>query len=119
MVKNPGAQARSGAIKLLNQPEPVQVVTDPAGRPVSVSVRTSLPARLSGRSGRGRPGTARISKMQTVAAIDDRWKINDEWWRGPDEEIERMYYSLLLESGHKTVVYQDMKSGDWFRQAAR
>ena len=115
MVKNPGAQARSGAIKLLNQPEPVQVVTDPAGRPVSVSARRSLPAR----SKRGRPGTARISKMQTVAAIDDRWKINDEWWRGPDEEIERMYYSLLLESGHKTVVYQDMKSGDWFRQAAR
>jgi hypothetical protein len=57
--------------------------------------------------------------MQTVAAIDDRWKVNDEWWRGPGEEIERMYYSLLLESGHKTVVYQDMKSGGWFRQAAR
>ncbi len=57
--------------------------------------------------------------MQTVAAIDDRWKVNDEWWRGPDEEIERMYYSLLLESGHKVVVYQDMRSGGWFRQASR
>ncbi len=113
MVKNPGAQARPGAIKLLNQPEPVQVATDFGGRPSSVSVRTSLPAR----SKRGRSDT-RISTMQTVAAIDDRWKINDEWWRGPNEEIERMYYSLLLESGHKVVVYQDMKSGDWFRQAA-
>ena len=115
MVKNPGAQARPGAIKLLNQPEPVQVATDPAGRPASVSMRTSLPAR----SRRDRAAASRISKMQSVAAIDDRWKVNDEWWRGPDEEIERMYYSLLLESGHKTVVYQDMKSGGWFRQAAR
>ncbi len=115
MVKNPGAQTRSGAIKLLNQPEPVQVVTDPAGRPASVAVRTSLPAR----SRQGRSGASRISTMQTVAAIDDRWKINDEWWRGPNEEIERMYYSLLLESGNKVVVYQDMKTGAWFRQAAR
>ena len=57
--------------------------------------------------------------MQAVAATDDRWKVNDEWWRGPDEEIERMYYSLLLESGHKAVVYQDMRSGGWFRQASR
>ncbi len=115
MVKNPGATARPGAIKLLTQPEPVQVATDPAGRPSSVSMRTSLPAR----SKRGRSADSRISTMQTVAAIDDRWKVNDEWWRGPNEEIERMYYSLLLESGHKTVVYQDMKSGEWYRQAAR
>ncbi len=117
MVKNPGAQARPGAIKLLNQPEPVQVATDPAGRPASVSVRTSLPARSAKRH--RRPAATRVSTVQTVAAIDDRWKINDEWWRGPNEEIERMYYSLLLESGHKTVVYLDMKSGAWFRQAAR
>ena len=115
MVKNTGATARPGAIKLLNQPEPVQVVTDPAGRPSSVSVRTSLPAR----SAKRRSNTSRISTMQAVAVIDDRWKVNDEWWRGPDQEIERMYYSLLLDSGHKTVVYRDMKSGDWFRQAAR
>ena len=57
--------------------------------------------------------------MQTVAAIDDQWKINDEWWRGPDEEIERMYYLLLLESGHKTVVFRNLKSGEWYRQTAR
>ena len=115
MVKNPGATARPGAIKLLNQPEPVQVMADASGQPSSVSVRTSLPAR----SKRGRSNTSRISTMQAVATIDDRWKVNDEWWRGPDEEIERMYYSLLLESGHKAVVYQDMRSGGWFRQASR
>jgi len=123
MVKNPGASARPGAIKLLNQPEPVQVVPDSAGRPSSVSVRSSLPAHSgrarSSRPGRDRSGASRVSTMQAVAAIDDRWKVNDEWWRGPDEEIERMYYSLLLESGHKAVVYQDMRSGGWFRQASR
>lgn len=115
MVKNSGATARPGAIKLLNQPEPVQVVTDAADRPASVSVRSSLPAR----SKRGRSNNSRIATMQTVAAIDDRWKVNEEWWRGSDQEIERMYYSLLLESGNKVVVYRDMKSGGWFRQAAR
>ena len=124
MVKNPGATARPGAIKLLNQPEPVQVVADASGRPSSVSVRTSLPAhsgraRSKPRSKQDRSGASRISTMQAVAAIDDRWKVNDEWWRGASEEIERMYYSLLLESGHKAVVYQDMRSGGWFRQASR
>ena len=34
-----------------------------------------------------------------VSQIDDIWKINDEWWRGPDEEIERLYFSLTLENG--------------------
>ena len=98
MVTNPRAQARARAIKPLNAPVTVTVTSNERGMPLSFS------------SGK---------KTYEVVATEDMWKINDEWWRGPDEEIERMYYSLLLESGHKTVVYLDMKSGDWFRQAAR
>ena len=129
MVKNPGAQARSGAIKLLNQPEPVQVVTDDAGIPVSVSVRIALPARSS-RAG-NRPATrnpagnpakgpghrrSRVSQMHTVQSVDDRWKVNDEWWRGEEQEIERMYFSLLMTNGHRVIVYRDMKQDGWYRQ---
>jgi hypothetical protein len=57
--------------------------------------------------------------MHRVQSVDDRWKVNDEWWRGPDQEIERMYYSLLLENGHRVVVYRDMKANSWYRQFSR
>ncbi|NQW16318.1 MAG: hypothetical protein HQ478_02415 [Chloroflexi bacterium] len=131
MVKNSGAETRSGAIKLLNQPEPVDMLTDDAGNPVSVSVRIALPAHsptgnpASSNGARKQPPgprrrrSTRVSKMHTVQSVDDRWKVNDEWWRGPEQEIERMYYSLLLENGHRVVVYRDMKANNWYRQSSR
>ena len=130
MVTNSGAETRSGAIKLLNQPEPVDVITDDVGNPLSVAVRIALPASSSSGKPTGKPArkpppgprrrrSPRVSKMHTVQSVDDRWKINDEWWRGPEQEIERMYYSLLLQNGHRVVVYRDMKSNSWYRQFAR
>jgi hypothetical protein len=117
MVKNSGAETRSGAIKLLNQPEPVDVLTDDAGNPLSVSVRITLPASSNAKQKRRQ--STRASKMHTVHSVDDRWKVNDEWWRGSEQEIERMYYSLLLGNGHRVVVYRDMKANHWYRQFSR
>ena len=130
MVTNSGAETRSGAIKLLNQPEPVDVLTDDTGNPLSVSVRITLPTSSpTGKPDRKpapkqSPGprrrrSPRVSKMHSVQSVDDRWKVNDEWWRGPEQEIERMYYSLLLENGHRVVVYRDMKANSWYRQFSR
>jgi len=130
MVKNSGAETRSGSIKLLNQPEPVDVLTDDTGNPLSVSVRIALPASSTiGKPARKpackqSPGprhrrSPRGSKMHTVQSIDDHWKLNDEWWRGPEQEIERMYYSLLLENGHRVVIYRDMQANNWYRQFSR
>ena len=52
-----------------------------------------------------------------VAEIDDIWKVNDEWWRGPDEEIARLYYVLRLESGQQLTIYIDLTTNIWYWQA--
>jgi len=37
-----------------------------------------------------------------VAAVQDRWRIDDEWWR--TRPVSRLYYSLLLEDGRTVTV---------------
>ena len=138
MVKNPGTQARTGAIKLLNVPTPVGVRADPAGRPAAIATTSPLsntrprtPASqrrrqrqpphpnplVPSRVERRLEGKGTKKSWQTVASIDDRWKVNEEWWRGQDQRIERMYYSVLLENGQRITVFHDMTKNEWFRQA--
>jgi hypothetical protein len=50
-----------------------------------------------------------------VAAVQDRWRIDDEWWR--TRPVSRLYYSLLLEDGRTVTVYRDLVSGRWFKHA--
>jgi hypothetical protein len=54
--------------------------------------------------------------MQPVASIEDTWKINDEWWRGPGQEIERVYFEVLLADGRRVTLFHDLVSSEWFRQ---
>jgi len=48
-----------------------------------------------------------------VAAVQDRWRIDDEWWRHP---ISRLYFSLLLEDGRTLTIYRDLVTGRWSQQ---
>ncbi len=95
MVPNPRTQARARAIKPLNAPIPVTVSADERGMPMSVSVN---------------------KKAHEVAAIEDMWKINDEWWRGPGKEIERVYFHTRLADGRPVTLFHDLAVDDWFRQ---
>jgi len=56
-------------------------------------------------------------KWMRVAEIENLWKVNDEWWRGPDEEISRLYYVLRLESGQQLTIYLDLITNSWYRQS--
>ncbi len=51
-----------------------------------------------------------------VAVVQDRWRIDDEWWRKP---IARLYFSLLLEDGRTLNIYCDLVTGRWFQQNYR
>ena len=53
--------------------------------------------------------------LDKVAAIQDRWRIDDEWWRAP---ISRLYYQLLLEGGLLLTVFCDLRAGGWYLQHA-
>ncbi len=91
MVADTGKTLRTETIEL-NKPEAVAVVEGPTGLPVAI----------------------KTPQRQKVAAIEDRWRIDDEWWRA--EPVERLYYVVMLASGVRMVVYKDLAGGGWYRQ---
>jgi hypothetical protein len=95
VVADTGKALRADAGRPVNAPEPVKVEEDAGGFPAAI--------RAKERSFRGR-----------IAAIEDRWRIDDEWWRR--EPVSRLYYSVRLASGHRAVLYKDLISGEWFKQ---
>ncbi|MSQ32632.1 MAG: hypothetical protein EXR59_05330 [Dehalococcoidia bacterium] len=94
MVKNTGEKNGARAIRALNEPGLVDVREGKENRPVAV----------------------RIDKTwMSVASIQDMWRIDDEWWR--PESISRLYFILSLKEGITTIVFKDLLSEKWFRQA--
>jgi hypothetical protein len=82
-------------LRPLNAPTPLRVQLDASGRVVALW-----------RSGRLTP--------RRIAAIQDRWRIDDEWWR--EHAVSRMYYALLLDDGTLLTVYHDLRIDQWFEQ---
>ncbi len=82
-------------LRPLNAPTPLRMQTDAQGRIVAVW-----------RQGRLTP--------RTIASVQDRWRIDDEWWR--EHPISRLYYELLLDDGTLLTVYHDLLADAWFEQ---
>ncbi len=93
MVANPRETLRTGTFKPLNTPEPVNIEEDSTGSPVAV----------------------KIKRRVAIIAIENRWRIDDEWWRR--EPVSRLYYTVLLTSGRRLVFYKDLTSNCWYRQS--
>ncbi len=92
MVENPGETLHTGAHKPVNAPGPVRVEIDADGLPVAV----------------------RAQRRQAVTAVEDRWRIDDEWWR--TEPVSRLYFAIRLASGQRLVLYHDLIDNCWYRQ---
>ena len=58
--------------------------------------------------------TSSASKALRVTAIEDRWEIDEEWWR--TRSLSRTYYRVLLEDGQALTLYRDMLNGRWYSQ---
>ena len=95
MVKAARAQASPGALRPLNEPQPLPVRADDRGRPVALTLRGE---RLG------------------VGSIEDHWRIEDEWWR--DRPVSRAYFEVLLADGRRATLFLDQVSQKWFRQHA-
>ena len=93
MVQDTGKTVHTSTFKPVNTPEPVRVEEDSSGLPTAV----------------------RSKQRQAVMLIEDRWRIDDEWWRS--EQISRLYFSVLLVSGQKLVIYKNLINGCWYRQS--
>ena len=92
MVTDTGKTLRIDSIKPVNLPEPLQVEESPAGLPVAV----------------------RLKRRQSIIAIEDCWRIDDEWWRS--EPVSRLYYAVILASGQRIVLSKNLIDGSWYRQ---
>jgi hypothetical protein len=92
MVQNSGKTLRPGAYKPVNLPLAVRVEEDPSGLPIAI----------------------KIARRQLVTAIEDRWRIDDEWWRS--EPVARLYFVVFFASGRRLIVFKDLNSGQWYRQ---
>ena len=93
MVTAAGTALRPDTLKPVNLPEGVQIEEDAAG----------LPLALRGK------------RRQKIVAIDNRWRLDDEWWRR--EPVSRLYYAVVLASGLKLVVFKDLIANKWYRQS--
>lgn len=92
MVADSRAAARADQLRPLNRP-----------RPVTVMVEGDRPAAMIAGEQRAR-----------IARVQDRWCIDDEWWRDP---IQRVYYQVELETGALRTIYHDRAGDAWFEHA--
>ena len=117
MVANPRKTKGAGAIRPLDRastrkaansgpinyravglPAPLEVTEDGWQQPVSVALPASAPNR----------------PMLRVASVDDRWQVDDEWWR--ERPISRRYYQVTTADGHRLTIFRDQTNGGWYHQ---
>ena len=92
MVPDTREALRPNALKQVNLPEPVAVEEDTSGRPLAIKGK----------------------RRQTVASVEDAWRLDDEWWRALP--LARLYYAVTLASGQRLVIFKDLVSARWYRQ---
>jgi hypothetical protein len=63
----------------------------------------------------GLPFAVKTPRRQAIKTIEDRWRIDDEWWRR--EPVSRRYYAVRLASGQRLVLYKDLIDNRWYRQS--
>ncbi|MBI2869354.1 MAG: hypothetical protein HYX96_05970 [Chloroflexi bacterium] len=93
MVEDTGKTLRALAAKPVNTPEPVSVREDSSGLPAALGTGRKLPVR----------------------AVEDRWRLDDEWWR--PEPVSRLYYAVVLASGQRVTLFKDLVNGRWYKQS--
>ena len=93
MVADTGKTLRADTTKPINLPETVTVEENAAGLPAAV----------------------RIKRRQNIIAIEDCWRIDDEWWRA--EAVSRLYYAVILASRQRMVLSKNLIDKCWYRQS--
>ena len=88
MVADPRTAVRAHRLRPLAGPRPLQLEVDAAGIPRSLIFEGA---------------------RREVEAVQDRWRIDDEWWR--ETPLSRMYYELRLEGERVVTVYRDLVCG--------
>ena len=102
----PGVVSPEVQFRSLNLPVPIEVVEDGAERPVSITLPPT-------RSGSRRPAPGR---SLTIAAINDLWQVDEEWWR--ETQISRRYYQVTTQDDRRLTIFRDQLNENWYWQKA-
>jgi hypothetical protein len=74
--------------------------------------RLSVPKRVAvDADADGRP---QAIDERRVDAVRESWLIEDRWWT--DKPLRRFYWEIVTTCGRDEVVFQDLRSGRWWRQ---
>lgn len=92
MVKNSGTQICTSQIRYLNFSKPIKIKENSLGFPEHITINNQI----------------------LYASLEDRWRIDDEWWRM--NPISRMYFDCILIDGRHITVFKDLINGGWFQQ---
>ena len=93
MVKDTRKTPGADTFKPVNAPDQIQIVENQQGDPATIM----------------------MERRSIGLSVIDSWRIDDEWWR--DRPVSRLYFDVILTSGHRFVVYKDLAGGRWYRQA--
>lgn len=102
----------AGRIRPLNVPVPIAVEVDERDEPRWIKL-SAEPARLPG-AGLPPVGRSDGQGWVQVVAVEDRWRLDDEWWRG--EPVCRMYWRVALLNGQTATIFYDLITEQWHRQ---
>ena len=94
MVPDTREETGSSTSRPLNVPKAVKVISDIQNFPRKIQI-----GRL----------------YLSVKKIQDRWRIDDEWWR--EQSLSRAYYQCLLETSDVVIIFQDLVRNIWFKQS--
>ena len=93
MVKDPGAAVRPHRLRPLASPQRLDVMVDSIALPRTLHFEGA---------------------MRDVSCVQDRWRIDDEWWR--ERSVARLYYQLQLDGGRVITVFRDLNEDSWWLQ---
>jgi hypothetical protein len=107
---------RTRPVKPLNEPVQVRVRHDSHGVPVAVELAEVLSAIKPGERATRRRNYGK-TRWLMVAKVEDMYEVDELWWRGEEQEIQRLYFDLRLENARKVTIYRDLVHNLWYRQA--
>ena len=82
------------------------VVTDERAPPAVGSPRVAVDADPEGRP--------LVVDSRTIDAVRESWLIEDRWWT--EKPLRRLYWEVVTTCGRDEVVFNDLRSGRWWRQ---
>lgn len=104
------------SVKPLNKSIPIEVVLHSDGMPRAVRLSNLF---ISNNPYRIRRPKHTYMNWNVVKSIDDMYKVNELWWRGSNEEINRLYFDIRLDNFRHVTIYRDLIHKKWYTQAQR